>query len=156
MTLYEQQIGDALLKRGWTLATAESCTGGLIAHRLTNIPGSSAYYIGSIIAYDNRIKQQFLTISEDLLIRYGAVSEPVAVQMAIAACDLFKTDLALSVTGIAGPGGSTPDKPVGLTYIALAGRTGLIGSQRFIWTFDREGNKQASAEAALQLLLENL
>lgn len=156
MVLYEQQVGDSLLRQHCTLATAESCTGGLIAHRLTNIPGSSAYFIGSVIAYDNRIKQQVLQVSEDLLIQYGAVSEPVAIQMAIAARTLFETDFALSVTGIAGPGGATPDKPVGLTYIALAGRDGLIRSERFVWTSDREGNKQASADAAFRMILESL
>jgi nicotinamide-nucleotide amidase len=152
----EVLVGAILGERGLTLSAAESCTGGLIAHRLTNIAGSSRYFVGGVVAYENRVKTVFLRVQEETLALYGAVSEPVALQMAASAWELFDTDYAVSVTGIAGPGGGTPDKPVGLTYVAFASRKGETVARRFVWTGDREANKNASAEAALMLLLDML
>lgn len=152
----EAQVGAALLKRGWTIGTAESCTGGLILHRLTNIAGSSAYVLGGIVAYSNQIKHSLLHVKQGTLMAYGAVSEQTAQEMAVGARQVLKTDLALSVTGIAGPGGGTAEKPVGLTYIGLAGPDELLIVQRHLWDGDREAVKSASADAALQLALEIL
>ena len=149
----EVLIGDCLRRMNQTLVTAESCTGGLIAHRLTEISGSSAYVLGGIVAYSNAVKEALLGVDAATLERYGAVSEPVAAQMALGAQRRLKSDYAVSVTGIAGPGGSTPDKPVGLTYIGVVGPDKLPIVERHVWTFDRSGNKAASAEAALRLLL---
>jgi PncC family amidohydrolase len=152
----EARAGGLLRERGYTISTAESCTGGLIAHRLTNIAGSSAYVLGGVVAYANEIKMALLNIREETLIEHGAVSEQVARQMATNVRAIFGTTYALSVTGIAGPGGATPGKPVGLTYIGCASKTGEVVIQRHVWTGDREANKESSAEAALNLLLEML
>lgn len=152
----EAQVGAALRIRNWTIGTAESCTGGLILHRLTNIPGSSAYVLGGIVAYSNQVKQAILRVKQGTLIAYGAVSEQTAQEMALGARQLLKADITVSVTGIAGPGGGTSEKPVGLTYIALAGPNNLLISQRHIWDGGREAIKQASADAALQLVLDTL
>jgi len=152
MTL-EQQVGEALKARGLTVTTAESCTGGLIASRLTDISGSSAYLLGGIVAYSNGIKMKVLNVAEQTLIDHGAVSEATAREMAVGARTYIGTDYALSVTGIAGPGGGTAEKPVGLTYIGLAGPDDLIIVERHVWPHDRLGNKHASADAALRLLL---
>jgi PncC family amidohydrolase len=152
----EAQVGILLKEKGLTVSTAESCTGGLVAHRMTNIAGCSAYFMGCVVAYDNRIKQKLLHVREETLLLYGAVSEPVALQMAAGARVLLDTDFALSVTGIAGPGGGSVDKPVGLTYVGFASRAGIAVARRYVWDGDREGNKNASAEAALALLLEML
>lgn len=153
-SVLENQLGERLRIQQLTISTAESCTGGLIAHRLTNVPGSSAYLLGGVVAYANEIKQRILGVQFQTLLDYGAVSEETARQMALGAQALFGTDYALSVTGIAGPGGGSPEKPVGLTYIGLAGPEGVLVVQRHVWTLDREGNKKASADAALQLALD--
>jgi len=150
----EVELGAALLRRGWMIGTAESCTGGLIGHRLTEISGSSAYVRGGIIAYSNEIKQAILGVSGQTLMDHGAVSEPVAAAMAQGARRVLDVDLAVSVTGIAGPGGGTVSKPVGLTYIGAAGPDGLLIVRRFVWAGDRSQNKQLSADAALRLALD--
>lgn len=152
----EALVGQALLQRGASISTAESCTGGLIAHRLTNISGSSAYVLGGVVSYSNEAKQQLLNVPSEMLMQHGAVSEPVAAQMARGARALFGTTYALGVTGIAGPGGGSAEKPVGLTYISLAGPDDLLIVRRHVWDSDREGNKTASADAALKLLLDVL
>lgn len=148
-----QEVGDALIQHGLTVSTAESCTGGLILSCLTDISGSSAYVVGGMVTYSNEAKMKHVHVQEQTLIQYGAVSEPVAREMAIGVRDVFDTDYALSVTGIAGPGGSTETKPVGLTYIGLAGRDGIVAVQRHVWDGNRIENKQASVHAALTLLL---
>ena len=125
-------------------------------HRLTNIPGSSAYVAGGIVAYSNQVKQSVLGVKQGTLIAHGAVSEQTAQEMAQGARQLLKTDFAVSITGIAGPGGGSDEKPVGLTYIGLAGPDDLLVVQRHIWDGDRLAVKDASAEAALQLLLDIL
>jgi nicotinamide-nucleotide amidase len=152
----EAQVGAVLRQRGWTIGTAESCTGGLIMHRLTNIAGSSAYVLGGVVAYSNAVKQSLLNVKSGTLIAHGAVSEHTAQEMALGARALLKCDIAVSVTGIAGPGGGTDEKPVGLTYIAVAGRDDLLTWQRNIWEGDREAVKRASADAALRLVLDSL
>lgn len=156
MQLPEIQLGEALRQHGMTISTAESCTGGLIAHLLTNVPGSSAYLLGGVVAYSNAVKQHMLQVPGQTLADYGAVSEETAQAMAVGAKALFKTDFALSVTGIAGPGGGSETKPVGLTYIGLAGPDDLVIVEKYIWQADREGNKKASAGAALRLALKHL
>ena len=148
-----RQVGVALSRSGYTLSTAESCTGGLILSTLTDISGSSAYVEGGLVTYSNEAKMKMLGVREATLIEHGAVSEATAGEMARAARQVFDTDYALSVTGIAGPGGGTDEKPVGLTYIGLAGQDGLLVVERRIWDGDRMSNKKMSVEAALQLLL---
>lgn len=149
-----QQAGDALIRQGATICAAESCTGGLLLSALTDVAGSSAYVQGGLVTYSNEAKMNFLQVREATLIERGAVSEATAGEMARGALARFDTDYALSVTGIAGPGGGTAEKPVGLTYIGLAGRGGLLRVERRVWDGDRAENKLASVEAALQMLLQ--
>lgn len=147
----EEFIGETLRRRNLTLATAESCTAGLIAHRLTNVPGSSDYFLGGIVAYADKTKMRLLGVSPEALDRHGAVSEEIARQMAEGACRALDADIGLSVTGIAGPGGGTDEKPVGLTFIGVSGPRGTR-VQRHVWDGDREANKARSATAALRIL----
>jgi PncC family amidohydrolase len=151
----EFQIGATLTARKLTLAAAESCTGGLIAHRLTNVPGSSTYFLGGVVAYAYDAKEHLLGVHHTTLYDHGAVSKETATEMARGARRVFSADVAVAVTGIAGPGGGLPDKPVGLTWIALSTREGET-AQQFIWNKDREGNKAESAEAALRIVWEYL
>jgi PncC family amidohydrolase len=151
----EVQVGQRLRALGLTVATAESSTGGLIAKRLTDIPGSSDYVIGGVIAYANVIKQRLLHVEEQTLIDYGAVSQPVAQQMADGVRTLFQTDVALSVTGIAGPTGATATKPLGLHFVGLSTASGTW-VRRYVWEGDRAYNREAAADAALRLLLDYL
>jgi PncC family amidohydrolase len=155
MTSLETQIGNLLSQQHFTLATAESCTGGLIGHRLTNVPGSSAYFLGGIVAYAYEAKEHLLGVHHNTLYDHGAVSRETAIEMARGARRVFGADLAVAVTGIAGPGGGLPNKPVGLTWIALSTRDGET-AQQFVWDKDRESNKAASAEAALQMVWDYL
>lgn len=140
------------LERGVTVGTAESCTGGLIGHSLTAIAGSSDYYLGGVISYSNELKMRLLDVPAELLERHGAVSAEVALAMAQGARENLGCDYAVSVTGVAGPGGGTGSKPVGLTYVAAAGPHGheVAGRQ---WDGDRTMNKERSAAAALESLL---
>jgi nicotinamide-nucleotide amidase len=151
----EVQVGERLTARGLTIALAESSTGGLIAKRLTDISGSSAYVIGGVVAYANAVKQRLLGVSEQTLIDHGAVSEPVARQMAEGARHLFGTDLAISVTGIAGPTGATATKPVGLHYVGLSAAEGTW-VRRYVWDGDRAHNRASTADAAFRLVLDYL
>ena len=151
----EKVIGQLLTEQKLTIALAESCTGGLIAHRLTNVPGSSDYFIGGVVSYANEAKERVLGVSHQTLQEYGAVSEETAREMARGVRRLLQTDVALAVTGIAGPSGGTPGKPVGLTYIALAAED-LERCERYLWRGDRRANKEQSAEAALAMLREYL
>jgi PncC family amidohydrolase len=148
----EETIGNLLLEQGLTLATAESCTGGLVAHRITNISGSSTYFLGGFVTYSNEAKERFLGVRHETLLAHGAVSEETAREMAQGARRQMGTDLAVSVTGIAGPLGGTPEKPGGLVYIALSAPDSEA-CERHIWPGDRISNKEQSAEAALQLVL---
>ena len=153
--LLEVVIGQLLHEKGLTLATAESCTGGLIADRITNIPGSSEYFRGGIVAYAYEAKVALLDVSWDTLRTYGAVSKETVIEMARGARTALGADLALSVSGIAGPGGGLPGKPVGTTWIGLSTTDGDWARQ-FIWDGDRLENKALSAEAALQFALDYL
>ncbi len=151
----EALIGEFLRRRGLTLAVAESCTGGLLADRITNIPGASEYFLGGVIAYANAVKRDLLGVPPETLERHGAVSRETVLAMARGVRRLLSADVALSVSGVAGPGGGTAEKPVGTTWIALATPEDAR-AQRFRWRGDRLANKSASAEAALQMLLEYL
>jgi PncC family amidohydrolase len=151
----ESLVGELLRSQELTLALAESCTGGLLGHRLTNVAGSSDYFIGGAVTYSYDAKERVLNVRHETLYDYGAVSEQTAKEMARGARRLFHTDVALSVTGIAGPGGGMPGKPVGLTYIALSARD-HEECRRFVWDSDRQANKNLSVEAALEMLAEYL
>ena len=151
----ELQIGTLLHERGLKLATAESCTGGLVADRITNIPGSSEYFLGGIVAYSYEAKVALLHVSWDTLQQYGAVSREVVLEMAIGARKVMQADIAVSISGIAGPGGGLPDKPVGTTWFGLSTIDGNW-ARTFIWEGDRLQNKALSAEAALQFITDYL
>jgi len=151
----EHEVVRLLTERGLTLAVAESCTGGLVGHRITDVPGSSACFRGGVIAYHNDVKAALLNAPADVLAREGAVSEGVAVTMARAVRERLPADIGLAVTGIAGPAGGTPEKPVGLVYVALADAEGAV-AERHVWSGDRWQNKERSAEAALKLVKEHL
>ena len=148
-----QQVGAALSGRGLTVCAAESCTGGLILSTLTDVAGSSAYVEGGLVTYSDDAKMRMLGVHEETLIAHGAVSEATAGEMAKGVRRIFETDYAVSVTGIAGPGGGSDEKPVGLTFIGLAGFGDLLIVERYLWDGDRIANKVSSVEAALQLLL---
>ena len=149
----ERRIGNVLRGRGWTLALAESCTGGKVGDRITDVAGSSDYFIGSIVAYSYEAKERLLGVRHDTLYTHGAVSGETALEMARGARHALGADVALAVTGIAGPGGGLPGKPVGTTWVAVSGRDG-DAVERFLWSGDREVNKAKSAEAALEVLLQ--
>lgn len=151
----EVLLGQFLQERGLKFATAESCTGGLIADHITNVPGSSEYFLGGIVAYAYEAKVNLLGVSWDTLQKYGAVSREIVIEMARGARAALKADLAVSVSGIAGPGGELPDKPVGTTWIGLSTPDG-DWARKFVWEGDRLQNKVLSVEAALQLALDYL
>lgn len=149
------RLKERALALGVTVGTAESCTGGLIGHALTAIPGSSDYYRGGVISYSNELKRDLLGVSSETLEASGAVSQEVAISMALGARERLAVDWSVAVTGIAGPAGGTSEKPVGLTYVAAAGPGGHA-VRRHVWDGDRAANKERSATAALALLLELL
>ena len=151
----EVQIGHLLRKRELKLALAESCTGGLIGDRITNVPGSSEYFLGGLVAYANEAKVALLGVSWDTLNTKGAVSQETVLEMARGARRILNTDIAVAVTGIAGPGGGTPEKPVGTTWIGLVAKQGEW-TRLFQFSGNREQNKISSANAALQMLLDYL
>jgi nicotinamide-nucleotide amidase len=155
MTDIEQEIGDLLRRQNLTLGVVESATGGLISHRITNTPGSSDYYLGSVTAYSNKTKMKIIGVKEKTIAEYGAVSPQVAEEMAQGGRKVLGTDICLSDTGIAGPGGATPGKPVGLFYIGLAHHSKTF-NRKHIFGNDRINNKQEAAEAALIWLKEYL
>ena len=150
-----ERLGDALRARKWTVATAESCTGGLVGHVITEVPGSSDYFAGALVTYSNEIKIDLAGVSRDVLEAHGAVSAQVAKAMADGARERLGVDVVVAVTGVAGPDGGSAAKPVGLTYVAVADGSG-DEVRRFVWDSDRSGNKRLSAAAALELVLERL
>ncbi len=151
----EMRIGAILSERQLKLAIAESCTGGLLSHRITNVPDSSAYFTGGIVAYSYEAKAALLGVSWDTLNTKGAVSKETVLEMARGARNTFQSDLAVSVSGIAGPGGGTAEKPVGTTWVAFVAADGEW-TRHFSWDGNREQNKQYSCDAALQLILDYL
>lgn len=148
-------LGDLLRSKGLTVATAESCTGGLIAKRLTDIPGSSDYMVGGVVAYSNELKTRLLDVDPAVLAAHGAVSEEVARAMAAGATARLGADCALATTGIAGPGGGSPEKPVGLVYIATSVR-GTIEVERYTLFRGRREIRERAAQTALDLLRRRL
>jgi nicotinamide-nucleotide amidase len=147
-----RRLGRALVARGWQMASAESCTGGLVGHVITQVPRSSDHYLGGVVSYSDAVKHELLEVPPELLERVGAVSAEVAEAMTTGALDRFPAArLALAVTGIAGPDGGSADKPVGLTYVAAGVREGRAVVERHTWPHDRSGNKRASALAAIEL-----
>ena len=149
------EVGVLLEGLGWRLAVAESCTGGLVGNLLTDVSGSSSYFLGGIIAYSNEVKADLLGVPSEVLDRYGAVSQETALAMADGARRIFNVEVAASVTGVAGPTGGTAEKPVGTTWIAVTSEA-FERVEHYRWDGDRLENKMLSAEAALRMLMEAL
>jgi PncC family amidohydrolase len=151
----EVAVGRLLTARRLTLALAESCTGGLVGHLLTEVPGSSAYFLGSVATYAYQAKELLLGVPHELILAHGVVSEAVALEMARGIRRALSADIGVAVTGIAGPGGATPTKPVGLTYVALVAPDTEV-CRRYVWAGNRSANKLSSAVAALEAVKEYL
>ena len=151
----EQEVGDLLRQKGITLGVVESATGGLISHLITNVPGSSDYYKGSVTAYSNEVKSEIVGVRKATINQYGAVSPQVAEEMAQGGRRILAADICLADTGAAGPSGATPEKPIGLFYIGLSHEAGTY-SRKHNFQGDREQNKRSAAETALGWLKEYL
>jgi len=149
-------VGEKLAQRNLMCATAESCTGGLIGHLITENAGSSVYFAGAAVTYSYAAKERVLGVDPATLLREGAVSAAVAQQMATGALRLYAADVAVSVTGIAGPGGGLPGKPTGTVYLHCCARDGYARGAHHVWDADRSGNKLLSAQAALGMVLAYL
>ena len=149
-------VGEKLAQRSLMCATAESCTGGLIGHLITENAGSSVYFAGAAVTYSYAAKERVLGVDPATLLREGAVSAAVAQQMATGALRLYAADVAVSVTGIAGPGGGLPGKPTGTVYLHCCARDGYARGAHHVWDADRSGNKLLSAQAALGMVLAYL
>ncbi len=152
LTGLAKEAGYALKRAGLTVAVAESCTGGLVGHLITEIPGSSDWFLGSAGVYSYAAKERLLGVDGEVLLREGAVNATVARQMAFGALRQYSADVAVSITGVAGPGG-TAEKPMGLVYLHLAARDGTSLAADAVWPADRRGNKLLSAQCALEMLL---
>jgi len=155
----ERALAEAVLElsraRGWTLATAESCTGGLVGARLTEVPGASDAYVGGIVAYSDDVKRALLAVRAETLREHGAVSAETAAEMATGARHALAADVAVAVTGVAGPGGGTPDKPVGLVYITVDSPDGS-STEKLQIGGDRQTIREHATEAALRLVHRHL
>ena len=151
----EALVGELLVQRGLTLAVAESCTGGLISHLITNVSGSSSYYLGGITSYANEAKMKLLEVSQETLEAHGAVSAETVLQMARGVRLALSADIGISTSGIAGPTGGSPDKPVGTTWIGFSAREGEE-ARHFLFHGDRLSIKEQAAQEALKLLVEHL
>lgn len=149
----EKRVHDVLVDATKTLATAESATGGLLGDRITSIAGSSAYYLGGVIAYANDVKEHVLKVSKAMMIEHGAVSSETALAMARGVRQLLNADYGLSITGIAGPGGGSAEKPVGLTWVAVSSAQDER-ARKFVYAGTRDQNKQRAVDSVLELLLE--
>ena len=147
----ESQIAKILTQKNLTISCAESCTGGLLTSRLTDVAGSSAYVKGAVVAYSNEIKTSMLHVSDTAIKEFGAVSEPVALEMAIHIREIFNTSIGVSITGIAGPGGVTDTKPLGLVFVAVSGSNGDM-AKKFNFNGERTDIKKKAVEAALVLI----
>ena len=152
----EIKVGNILRERGLKLALAESCTGGLLGSRITDVPGSSEYFPGGVVAYAYEAKAELLGVSWDTLNTKGAVSRETVLEMARGVRDAMKADISVAVSGIAGPGGGTSEKPVGTTWIGLVTEEGEFAQLFHFSSGDREKNKSLAVDAALQLLLDYL
>jgi PncC family amidohydrolase len=150
-----RRLQETCIARGLTVALAESCTGGLVAAALTETPGSSGFFVGSVVSYADAAKRDLLGVGGDVLAAHGAVSAQVARAMAEGARDRFGASVAGSVTGIAGPDGGSPEKPVGLTYLGVADEDG-VDVRRVVWSGDRATNRRDSGIALLELILERV
>ena len=155
MASLEQEIGNLLRHKGLTLGVVESATGGLISHLITNVPGSSDYYKGSVASYSNEVKIKLVGVKEATINKYGAVSPEVVEEMALGGRKILAVDICLADTGIAGPAGASPGKPVGLFYIGLSHRAGTY-SQKHNFHGNREQNKRDATKVALGWLKEYL
>ena len=151
----EVLAGEKLKKQGLTLAVAESCTGGLLGSLITEVPGSSAYFLGGIIAYDDRVKIELLGVPPATIQEHGSVSAECALAMCQGARRVLRADIALSITGVAGPAGGTAAKPVGTTYIGLAASDVEV-VKHFWWRGGRASNRAESVEATLSMLIDYL
>jgi len=151
MTTSEKLV-QALAEKGMTCATAESCTGGGVGREITSVAGSSAVFLGGVVSYDNSVKRRVLGVPEEVLETCGAVSRECAGYMAEGARHLMKADVAVSVTGIAGPGGGSDEKPVGLVWFGLSSAAG-VATEKAVFPGDREEVRAAAVEHALRLLL---
>ena len=151
----EIEIGEILTKKNFTIACAESCTGGLLTSKLTDVAGSSAYVKGAVVSYTNEIKNKILHVNEETLEKFSAVSEQTAKEMAANVRQIFNTNIGVSITGIAGPGGGTAEKPVGTVYIGVSGANGEK-IQRFQFSGSRTEIKEKSAESALKMIKDYL
>ena len=147
----EEVVGNRLRELGLTLATAESCTGGLLGHRITGVSGSSDYYLGGVVSYNNKAKMELLGVKKQTLEKFGSVSEETVREMAQGVKSLFKTDLGISISGIAGPTGGSPEKPVGLIYIGLSSEK-EVTIKKFNFFRDRDSNKRISSQVALNMI----
>jgi nicotinamide-nucleotide amidase len=148
-------VGELLRRRGLRLATAESCTGGLLSHLITNIPGSSTYFMGGIVSYAYEAKVRLLGVRWSTLEKYGAVSQQTALEMASGVRKALAADVGVSISGIAGPGGGMPEKPVGFTWIGLS-TPDADEAWNYVWNGNRLEIKEQSARQALQLLVDYL
>jgi PncC family amidohydrolase len=151
----EITTGNLLRQKKMKLAVAESCTGGMVCDRISNIPGSSDYFSGGIVSYSNQAKANLLGVRWETIDKFGAVSQEVVLEMAIGVRKVFKADIGISISGIAGPGGEMPGKPVGTTWIGLSAPDGEW-ARSYCWSGNRLENKNASAETVLQRLLDYL
>ncbi|RGN37366.1 CinA family protein [Bacteroides oleiciplenus] len=151
----EEKIGELLKEKNLSLSTAESCTGGSIAALVTSVPGSSEYFNGGVVAYSNAVKMSLLHVSAETLEKYGAVSRETVTEMARGAMKALKTDCAVATSGIAGPGGGTPEKPVGTVWIATAYKNEIV-TFRQDGDDGRDGNVQKAVQNALMMLCECL
>ncbi|MCC7545214.1 MAG: CinA family protein [Aquabacterium sp.] len=147
------QLAQALTGRGWMMTTAESCTGGLIAGACTELAGSSLWFDRGVVTYSNEAKVDLLGVPAELIAQHGAVSEPVAMAMAQGALAKSKAQIAVAVTGVAGPGGGSPDKPVGTVWLAWACHDGLVQAERHVFGGDRAAVRSATVRCALQGVL---
>ena len=151
-----QQLSDLLKKRGWKIATVESCTGGMISELITQMAGSSEWFERGFVTYSNEAKQELVGVSSESLRDHGAVSSVVAREMAIGGVQSSRADLAVSVTGVAGPDGGTEEKPVGTVWIAWADRNGTVIDQGYLFSGDRQQVRLASAQSAFAGAIEFL
>lgn len=149
----EKHLLEICKRKGISVATAESCTGGLVAKRITDVPGASSYFLMGVVAYSNHAKMQLLGVKQDTLLMFGAVSRETVKEMAMGILRLADADVGLGITGIAGPGGGTPEKPVGLVYLAVASRGGNIKTEKHIFRGKRHEIREKSATRGLELLI---